>query len=1215
MAKGQTKKVPVKVQAKVQPKVQPKIKTEVQADNMIFALDIGTRSIIGMVGVVEEDKVKIIAIEKEEHTERAMVDGQIENIEKVSTLAKKVKKRLEDKVHAKLKRVSVAAAGRALRTSRVDYEMVLQGPQIIDDEVINRLEAGAISKAEAQFDAENEAQEDTRRFYLVGYTVCQYYLDQYMISSLKDHRGKHIKVDLIATFLPSEVVESLYTTMNKIGLEVASITLEPIAAINAAIPENLRLLNLVIVDIGAGTSDIAACTGGSVTGYTMATIAGDEITESIMKEFLVDFMTAENMKAQIEQQEEVVFTDILGFERKCSREEIFRCIQGMSESLCMEIAEKVLEVNGSAPSALFLAGGGSKLAGLRDGLTAALEMDQNRVAIAGNNFRTNAFSDEYDLNNPEYATPLGIAISSGLNMINDSFRVTLNEKSAKLFRSGSFTVMNLLMMNGYGFQDMLGRSGASVSVRINGKRKVFYGMAAQPASLFINKKEGRLSDIVRAGDHIEFVPAVQGLSAKPCVRDVEGAAECLELTLNGQPADLETPLKNGDIILMMLSDEQLAARKREAEKKAAEEAEEAQAKQEEDLEEAGNETEAEDGSDAEYEIAAEGGSEAEREIDTGYVSEVEDEPEAERALKAGYENGTEHGSEADETDAGHVSTAEHKIDMGHVSDAEQEIAAGYESASEHKIIVGDEPEAEHEISIEHVPEAGHETTAGHVSETEPEIGTEYVLEAEHKIETEHISEADNIPEAQSISKNENTPDTERASKTGHISEAGNPAAGKMEPAKEEIPVSEVGSASAMNSVRAAKQNLSEKENAQETLTIEPMHEELSNAQGEPMPTELHSVPSEPMSIEPHSVPSEPMPMEPQSIPSEPMPEDLQSTHTQSKAMSAEPQSVQPESMTEELLASQAEPMAEETWNPQIRLSETGQGSETLSAPGEGYRQQPEQGTAAKPTPQSGQAAGEMRSLADRLYDGDEKSLVQGTLNLESETDSMSAASAVPPKRNHTQRSIFSAKERTSKFPSIKEALASKGFSTAKEPAALRGYSPVKESNVPRESVQPKEPAIPGAPAQSREPAMAGTPAQSKEPAIPGAPVQSRAPAMSGGASQPEGTMMQKDASTYRLGGVRKTPPGNMSAGAGTIPSPGSAPSSRSGTILFYLNDAPLRLPLKKDGDSYYLMDMIEYSGIDLKQPKGRVTLSVNGEPGTFMQKLFERDIIRIVEEV
>ena len=56
MAKGQVKKV----------------LAQIQAENIVFALDIGTRSIIGMVGRVEEDKVNILAIEKEEHTERAM---------------------------------------------------------------------------------------------------------------------------------------------------------------------------------------------------------------------------------------------------------------------------------------------------------------------------------------------------------------------------------------------------------------------------------------------------------------------------------------------------------------------------------------------------------------------------------------------------------------------------------------------------------------------------------------------------------------------------------------------------------------------------------------------------------------------------------------------------------------------------------------------------------------------------------------------------------------------------------------------------------------------------------------------------------------------------------------------------------------------------------------------------------------------------------------
>ncbi len=519
-----------------------------QPEDTIFALDIGTRSIIGMVGTVNDGKVNIIAIEKEEHTERAMMDGQIENIERVSVLAGKVKKRLEEKLGFQLNRVCVAAAGRALRTKRADYELTLPGPKLIDDEMISRLEAGAISRAEELFDAENAAENDSRRFYLVGYTVCQYYLDQYMISSLKDHRGKNIKADLIATFLPSEVIESLYTTMNKAGLDVVSITLEPIAAINAAIPENLRLLNLVMVDIGAGTSDIAVCTGGSVIGYTMATVAGDEITEMIMKEYLVDFSTAESVKAQIDLQQEVTFTDILGFEHTVSQEELLLTIQSASEVLCREIADKILEVNGSAPSALFLAGGGSKLAGLKEGLTAALKMDANRIAIAGNNFRTNAYSDEYDLNNPEYATPLGIVVSSGLNLINDSFRVTLNGKPAKLFRSGSFTALNLLMMNGYSFQDILGQTGLSLVITINGKRKIFYGQAGAPASLLINKKEGKLSDVIHAGDVIEFVPASPGVSASLRLGDLKGASEADELTLNGQAAPLDAPLRNGDII-------------------------------------------------------------------------------------------------------------------------------------------------------------------------------------------------------------------------------------------------------------------------------------------------------------------------------------------------------------------------------------------------------------------------------------------------------------------------------------------------------------------------------------------------------------------------------------------------------------------------------------------------------------------------------------------
>lgn len=525
------------------------ILTDTLPDQAVFALDIGTRSIIGMVGMPDGDRIHIVAIERAEHTKRAMIDGQIEDIDQVAKIAGQVKDRLEKKLGCRLDKVSVAAAGRALRTESVTYEMELSRPQKIDAESVSRLEAGAISEAEKLFMNRDDKDSD-RQFYLVGYTVSRYYLDNYMISNLIDHHGRVLKADIIATFLPTEVVESLYAAMHKIGLEVASLTLEPIAAINAAIPQNIRLLNLAMVDIGAGTSDIAVCRDGCVTGYTMAILAGDEITETIMKEYLVDFDTAEKIKADIDEGAELHFTDILGFEQIITRESIFECIKEASSRLCEEISAKILEVNGGMPSAVFLAGGGSRLSGLKEGIVEHLKIDPKRVAIAGNNFKINAYSDEYDLENPEFATPLGIVISAGFSIVNDSFRVILNDRPAKLFRNGSFTVMDVLMMNGYNYQDMIGRSGQNLVVSVNGKRTVFYGEKAEPSVLTLNGEETQLSDSVNTEDWIVFIPATRGKNASAMLSDVAELGKGNKVLVNGEEAKKDAPLKSGDSIVI-----------------------------------------------------------------------------------------------------------------------------------------------------------------------------------------------------------------------------------------------------------------------------------------------------------------------------------------------------------------------------------------------------------------------------------------------------------------------------------------------------------------------------------------------------------------------------------------------------------------------------------------------------------------------------------------
>ncbi len=518
------------------------MKKKPQDSSLIFALDIGTRSIIGIVGRVVEDRFQVLAIEKEEHGKRAMLDGQIEDIVQVAKVARRVTDRLEEKLDCTLERVCVAAAGRALRTEQGSYTLEFPEVTRVTNDAIGRLESGAVSAAEA---ALGLGQEGERRFYLVGYTVAGYQLDRYPMSTLKGHNGQLLEATVVATFLPREVVESLYAVMEASGLEVASLTLEPIAALNAAIPADLRLLNLVLADIGAGTSDIAVCRDGTVVGYTMATIAGDEITEELMRRFLVPFATAERMKTQMED-DTITYRDVLGLEQSIPGALVRETVQQPARALAQEIAQRVKALNGGVPSALFLAGGGSKLEGIRELVAEALDMDDSRVALAGNNYEITAFSDGYELNDPELATPLGIAVSAGLGLISDSYRILLNGKPAKLFRSGALTVLELLMMNGYSTIDLLGRTGKNLSVTVDGQRMLFRGEPATPCVLLLNGVEAAPSAVVYAGDSIEFTPALSGASAQRTLKDLLGADFTGGVTINGRLADLDTQLKTGD---------------------------------------------------------------------------------------------------------------------------------------------------------------------------------------------------------------------------------------------------------------------------------------------------------------------------------------------------------------------------------------------------------------------------------------------------------------------------------------------------------------------------------------------------------------------------------------------------------------------------------------------------------------------------------------------
>ena len=117
---------------------------------------------------------------------------------------------------------------------------------------------------------------------------------------------------------------------------------------NIAIPEQYRLLNIGLVDVGAGTSDICLTKDGCIIAYGMIPCAGDEITECIAKTYLVDFNTAEKIKmsASTKKKGLVTFKDIMGITQKVDALEIRNAAADVVNAIAKDVAEKIIELNG-----------------------------------------------------------------------------------------------------------------------------------------------------------------------------------------------------------------------------------------------------------------------------------------------------------------------------------------------------------------------------------------------------------------------------------------------------------------------------------------------------------------------------------------------------------------------------------------------------------------------------------------------------------------------------------------------------------------------------------------------------------------------------------------------------------------------------------------------------------------------------------------------------
>lgn len=505
-------------------------------DDFVFGLDIGTRSIVGTVGYRQPDgHFVVVAQAAVQHETRAMLDGQIHDIGKVADTIRSVSDQLEQLTGKKLNNVCIAAAGRVLKTVEQEAEVTFTTETVVTTEHVYSLDMLAVEKAHETL---RQSDNSGLKYYCVGYSVMRYYQNDYPITNLEGHKCSKIRTELIATFLPEEVVDGLYAAVERAGLHVENLTLEPIAAINIAIPERFRLLNIALVDVGAGTSDISITKDGSIIAYGMIPAAGDELTECIAKHYLVDFQEADRMKCESTEQEEVEFQDIMGLPMTVKSSDIAEVVRENVQSITKQVAEKIIELNGDkSVSAVFVVGGGGKITGFTECLAEYLGVAKERVALRGSEVLREVTFLRQDLEiDSLLVTPIGICMNYYEQRNNFVF-VSVNGERIKLYDKGNLTVLDAALQKGLTNDKVFPQRGDAVAYYVQGNLRMQRGEPGESAVIRVNGEEASIATPIHQNDVVEIEVSTKGKPGSIEIQALPEYKSAISFYVNGTKVD------------------------------------------------------------------------------------------------------------------------------------------------------------------------------------------------------------------------------------------------------------------------------------------------------------------------------------------------------------------------------------------------------------------------------------------------------------------------------------------------------------------------------------------------------------------------------------------------------------------------------------------------------------------------------------------------------
>ncbi len=368
--------------------------------NLVVGLDIGTSKISVAVGEITPDK-KLSIVGVGNQPARGMDKGGVNDLNLVIQSIQRAINEAELMADCNITSVYLGISGKHISCQNENGMVPINDKEVMQEDVDNVIHTARSVPISAE-----------RR--MLHVLPQEFSIDvQDGIKSPIGMSGVRMEAKVHIVTCANDMAKNIVKCVERCDLKADQLIFSALASSYSVLTDDEKELGICVVDIGAGTIDIAVFTGGALRHTAVIPVAGNQVTSDISKIFRTPLSHAEDIKVQyacalrqmVSMEENIEVPSVGGRPaRSMSRHTLAEVVEPRYQELFELIQETIREagVEDQIAAGYVLTGGTSKMEGV---VEFAEEVFQMPVRVATPKDVTGL--QEY-VNDPIYSTVVGL---------------------------------------------------------------------------------------------------------------------------------------------------------------------------------------------------------------------------------------------------------------------------------------------------------------------------------------------------------------------------------------------------------------------------------------------------------------------------------------------------------------------------------------------------------------------------------------------------------------------------------------------------------------------------------------------------------------------------------------------------------------------------------------------------------------------------------------